>query len=104
MQFIADTKKGFSTQEEITEYLQTHMSVLTELLGTTLSDPALNASLGITKGFLPKIAENITPDDVYNYSDDGTTFQNFARMNGVDVDTDEIGLTMLLKIQQIQAG
>ena len=96
MQFIADTKKGFSTQEEVTAYLQTHMSVLTELLGTVLSDPTLSGSLGITKDFLPKIAEKITPDDVYNYSDDGATFQDFARMNGVDADTDEIGLTMLL--------
>ena len=96
MQFIADTQKGFSTQEEVTEYLQNHMSVLTELLGTVLRDPALSSSLGITKDFLPKITERITPDDVYNYSDDGTTFQDFARMNGVDADTDEIGLTMLL--------
>lgn len=96
MQFIADTKKGVSTQEESTEYLQTHMSVLRELLGTTLSDSALSSSLGISKDFLPKIAVRITPDDVYNYSDDGTTFQDFARINGVDADTDEIGLTMLL--------
>lgn len=96
MQFIADTQKGFSTQEEVTEYLQTHMSVLTELLETALSDPSLSASLGITKDFLPKIVERITPDDVYNYSDDVTSFQDYARMNGVDVDTDEIGLTMLL--------
>ena len=65
MQFIANTKKGFSTQEEVTEYLQTHMSVLTELLETALSDPALSSSLGITKDFLPRIAERITPDDVY---------------------------------------
>ena len=97
MQFIADTKKGVSTQEEITEYLQTHMSVLTELLGTVLSDPALSSSLGITKDFLPKITERITPDDVYNYRDDDTTFQDFARINGVNADTDEIGLTMLHK-------
>ena len=56
----------------------------------------LSASLGITKDFLPKIAERITPDDVYNYRDDVTTFQDFARINGVNADTDEIGLTMLL--------
>lgn len=96
MQFIADTQKGFSTQEEVTEYLQNYMSVLTELLGTLLSDPALSSSLGITKDFLPNITERITPDDVYNYRDDDTTFQDFARINGVNADTDEIGMTMLL--------
>ena len=96
MQFIADTQKGFSTQEEVTECLQTHMSILTELLGTVLIDPALSSSLGITKDFLPKITEKIMLDDVYNYSDEDTTFQDFARINGVDADTDEIGLTMLL--------
>lgn len=96
MRFATDTERGFSTSEEASEYLRTHMSVLTELLGTALSDPALSASLGITKDYLPKIAEKITPDDVYNYSDDGTTFQDFARTNGIIADTDEIGLTMLL--------
>ena len=96
MRFVTDTEHGFSTPEEALDYLRTHMSVLTELLGTALGDPALSASLGITKDYLPKIAENITPDDVYNYSDDGTAFQDFARMNGIIADTDEIGLTMLL--------
>ncbi len=96
MRFVTETERGFSTPEEKSEHLRNLMSVLTELLGITISDPALSSSLGITKDFLPKIAERITSDDVFNNSDDDITFQDFARMNEVDADTDEIGLTMLL--------
>lgn len=96
MGFVTDSERGFSTQEEASEYLRNHMSVLTELLIVVINDPALSELLGITKVLLSKMTAMITPDDVYHYSDNGTTFRDFARMKGVDADTDEIGLTMLL--------
>ena len=41
MRFVNDTKRGFSTPEEASEYLRNHMSVLTELLKVVINDPAL---------------------------------------------------------------
>ncbi len=96
MRFVNDTKRGFSTPEEASEYLRNHMSVLTELLKVVINDPALGDTLGVTRELLLRMAAMITSEDVYNYNDDGTSFQDFARINGVDADTDEIGLTMLL--------
>ena len=96
MRFVNDTERGFSTPEEASEYLRNHMSVLTELLKVVINDPALGDTLGVTRELLLRMAEMITSEDVYNYNDDRTSFQDFARINGVDADTDEIGLTMLL--------
>ena len=96
MRFVNDTKRGFSTPEEASEYLRNHMSVLTELLKVVINDPALGDTLGVTRELLLRMAAMITSEDVNNYNDDGTSFQDFARINGVDADTDEIGLTMLL--------
>ena len=96
MRFVNDTERGFSTPEEASEYLRNHMSVLTELLKVVINDPALGDTLGVTRELLLRMAAMITSEDVYNYNDDGTSFQDFARINGVDADTDEIGLTMLL--------
>lgn len=96
MRFVNDTKRGFSTPEEASEFLRNHMSVLTELLKVVINDPALGDTLGVTRKLLLRMAAMITSEDVYNYNDDGTSFQDFARINGVDADTDEIGLTMLL--------
>lgn len=95
-QFVIDTKRGFSNPEEASEYLRNHMSVLTELLKVVINDSALSDTLSVTKEILLRMTEVITAEDIYNYNDDGSSFQDFAHINGVDADTDEIGLTMLL--------
>lgn len=94
--FVAETASGFSTQEEAQDYLRQHMSVLTELLVTVLQDPALNGLLEITKNILPYITTNITPNDILHFNNDATPLQDLARMNGINADTDEIGLSVLL--------
>lgn len=95
-QFLFDTKNGFSTAEEATDYIKNHGSIVVELLNVVIKDPALTKSLGITKDFLPKIIENIDSDDVMHLENEEIGIKEYARINQIDTDTDEIGLTMLL--------
>ena len=70
--------------------------VIVELMQIILSDEVFKPSLGICADMLPRMMEKISPEGMLLLSNDNASLKDYARVNGVMEDTDEVGLTMLL--------
>lgn len=96
MEFVTQKQGAVSTLEEENELLRRNGFIITDLLQAVLSDDSFKKSLGICADILPKLYERISPDGLITLSNDESSFEDFAKSNGVDEDADEIALTFLL--------
>ncbi len=96
IKFVTEKQGAVSTLEEENELLQQNGFIVTDLLQTVLSDDSFKESLGIYADMLPKLYERISPDGLITLSNDKSSFEDFAKNNGIDDDVDEIALILLL--------
>ena len=94
--FFVNNDDRVETQEELAILLTNNYFVVVELMQIVLSDEVFRASLGVCVDMLPRMLERVSPEGMLLISSEDASFEDYARANGVDEDTDEIGLTMLL--------
>ena len=92
--YISENRNVDRTIEQETKYLAENAFVITELLQTVLSDEAFAGSLGFCSQMLPKLFAQITPEGLLEISKDSSSYEDFARAQGITDDADEIALTM----------
>lgn len=94
--FLMNNDDKAETQEEMALLLTNNYFVVVELMQIVLSDEVFRDSLGICVDMLPRMLERVSPEGMLLISNEDTSFEDYARANGVVEDTDEVGLTMLL--------
>lgn len=96
MRVITDKRERVETSEEFALFFNQNKDSFVEFMQLVLSDEAFVSSFGIFVDMIPRIVDNITPDGLFLLSNENATIADFARVNGVMDDADEVELTRLL--------
>lgn len=83
-------------EEEIALFWKENAFIIVELLRIIFSDEMFNESLGSCINILPRVIENVCQEGIILISDDNVGIEDYARVNGIMDDVDEIGLAMRL--------
>lgn len=96
VRLATESLKRDASLEEEKSIFKNHEQLILEMIKMVLSDETFKDSLGICAEMLPHLYERLTPEGKLVLLDDDMKLEEFAKVNGVSVDTDEIELTVLI--------
>lgn len=90
------SSEDLDSEEKQGQYLLNHFGVILDIIRPIIADTGLRQSFSMIEEMLPKLIANMSPNGILKLSDEPFNFIEYAKANGIEDDTDEIGFIIAL--------